>query len=179
MARNSDTGPIQWDNEGPGQRDQFIPILSPRPHQKLTCLITSERWEGVYTHYFDGRTRPCTGDELHCDGCYRKLARRWKAYLCAVTFGSGRRCIIELTQGAMESCEQIIDRTTNLRGRRIVLVRQGEAKNGPVRCRLEASTSDLFVPPPFNLHKALCVVWGINYGDASSGPGAPPNEPMY
>lgn len=173
MARDSDIGHIQWDNNGPGDRDQFIPILSPRPHQNLICLVTSERWQGVYTHYLDGRTRPCTGSELDCDGCYRKLARRWKAYLCAVGFGSGRRCIVELTQGAMESCPQVIDRTVNLRGRRIILSRDGNSKNGPVRCRLEASAADLFVPPPFNLMRALCVVWGIRYEppEGDDGPG--------
>lgn len=163
----SDIGDIRWQNEVPGHKEKWIPIVSPKPKQPITVLVTSERWVGVSTHYYDDRTRPCTGSELDCEGCYRKLAHRWKAYLAAVLQGSGRECIAEMTHGALQACPQMVDRSTNLRGKRLVLWRGGTAKNGPLHIRLESSAADLFVPPPFDLMPALCRIWGI----------APPQSP--
>lgn len=163
MQRNEDTGPVQWDDNGPARSQKWIPVVSPKPHQNLKLLITSDRWKGVYTHYFDERTRPCTGNELNCDGCYRKLAKRWKAYLCGAILPYGKMVIVELTQGAMQGCPEIIDRTTHLRGRVLEMWRAGTSKTSPVKVKLQPMQSNLFVPDAFNLMEALCVIWGIKY----------------
>jgi len=154
---------VSWDDEAPPRGNVYIPVVSPRPNQQLHLLITSDRWKGVWTHYFDERTRPCTGTELDCDGCFRKLARRWKAYFCGVLPVSGKNCIIELTHGAMQSCPALLDKSASFRGRRLTLFRKNAARNAPVCVRLEGAAVDLFVPPSFDLLKALCNVWGINY----------------
>jgi len=161
MTDIKDNGPIQWSNSLPNQGVQFIPIFSPKPGQRLSILITSERWLGVYTHYWSNRTHPCTGDELTCEGCAMKLAKRWKAYLCGITFGVGKKVIVELTHGAMQSCAELINVNNIVRGKKITLFRKNSAKNAPVLCQLEPMSGVDFLPDPFDLQRALRVVWGL------------------
>jgi len=179
MADNSDIGPIQWDDNMPSSKGQFIPVLSPKSVQPVHGIITSERWHGVYTHFQNERTGPCTGTELDCEGCFRKRPRRWKAYLAGVTFGTGRKCVIELTQGAMESCPELIRRDVNLRGRKIVLWRANPSKQAPVRVRLEGQQPDHLVPRPFDLQRALCVIWGLRPDDDGGMMIVGDNPPMH
>jgi len=168
MNDNSDAGSIQWTNEFPGQEKLFIPIVSPKVGSTTRVIITSEKWQGVYTHYFDCRTRPCTGSELDCDGCFKKLSRRWKAYLCGALMPNGRKVIVELTHGAMQGCPELVQTRESLRGRRLAISRNGTARNSSVRCTLEPSTSELFIPEPFDLMAALCKVWGVNFDPPAS-----------
>jgi len=167
MADFSDTGPVQWANHFPSGDGRFIEVVSPKTTQPIFMVITSERWLGVYTHHFDGRTRPCTGSELDCEGCHRRLARRWKASVCGVTFGNNRPVIIELTHVAVQSCPSMIPPDFNLRGRRIKIWRTRPDKQSQVRCSLESVSPDYTVPTPFNLVRALYKVWGMAYDEDS------------
>ncbi len=160
MAFDFGEGRIQWDNNFPRDRPQFIPIISPRPGSQTHCIITSDSWVGVYTHFIDQRTRPCTGSEIDCEGCFQKRGRRWKAYLCGIMVGTGRKCIIELTTNAMESCPGLIEAGPTLRGKRITLWRRNAAKNAPSHCRIDPPTVGQLIPPPVDLMTALCQVWG-------------------
>lgn len=167
MAKIPDIGPIQWANDFPKGEGRFYEVISPKSTQPVFMVVTSERWLGVYTHHFDDRTRPCTGSELDCDGCHRRLGRRWKAYLCGATFGTNRPVIIELTHGAVQSCPAMIDCNFNMRGRKIRVWRTKPGKQSQVRCAFEGMPADYTVPPPFNLVQALCKVWGMAYDEDS------------
>lgn len=90
-----------------------------------------------------------------------KLAKRWKAYLCGITFGIGKKVIVELTHGALQSCAELINVHNNLRGKKITLFRKNSAKNAPVLCQLEPMNGIDFLPDPFDLQRALRVVWGL------------------
>jgi len=163
---------IQWDDSGPQDRGPFIPIMSPRPGQQLRCLITSADWQGVYTHFHESRTTPCLGDDLACEGCYRRRAKRWKAYVAGIMAGVGRQCLVELTIGALDSCDELKHSRGNLRGRYIILWRANMARNAPVRCKLEDFRGDLHIPAPFDIHAALCRIWGITQHGINDRDGA-------
>lgn len=163
MAGKNHIGPIQWSDILPKRGPRFIPVLSPKGGSKVVAVITSETWKGVYTHYYEQRTRPCTGSEIDCEGCYRKLARRWKAYLCGVLPLTGSPVVVELTQGAMESCPGFIEKGKNYRGQKITLWRRNAAKNAPVHCRLEGLETNHPIPSPFDLMEALCQIWGLRH----------------
>jgi len=167
MAGPSDVGPVQWANQFPSGDGRFYEVLSPKSTTPIICVVTSERWLGVYTHHFDDRTRPCTGNELDCDGCHRRLGRRWKAYLCGAMPLGNRPVIIELTHGAVQSCPVMIPPTFNMRGMKIRLWRTKPGKQSQVRCSLEGIAGDYTVPPAFNLVRALHKVWGLAYDEDS------------
>jgi len=172
VANGKLPGGILWDNEAPSKQHQFIPIISPRPHSRTVCVITSDTWIGAYTHFYDNRTRPCLDLVEHCEGCQRKQAKRWKAYLCGILVPSHRQVIIEITLGALDSCPALRFDKGQLRGKKITLIRNGSARNAPVCVQLETLRGLENLPQPFDLMESLCRVWGVHYeiGDAEPAP---------
>lgn len=162
MSSGSTVGGIMWDDDGPDRTLEFIPIISPRPHQKLAVVITSDSWTGAYTHFYNQRTHPCLGEAPLCEGCSRRFARRWKAYLCAIMVPGGRRVIVELTVGALDSCPALRHDRGALRGKKLNLWRRGDARNAPVMASLETLKGLEGLPPAFDLMESLCRVWGVH-----------------
>jgi len=163
---------INWNDDGPSRIDHYIPIVSPRPHQKLVCVITSNAWVGCYTHFFNNRTHPCRDSMNHCEGCQRRHARRWKAYLCGIMVPGGRHVIIEMTVNALDSCHGLRHDRNQLRGKKITLWRRGDSRNAPVQALLETMKGIDGLPQPFDLQDALCRVWGVRHeehGNSDSG----------
>jgi len=169
MSELNGVGKIQWDSDGPSQQTQFVPIVSPRPHQKLACVITSDTWVGTYTHFYDRRTHPCLGDADNCEGCRRRHAKRWKAYLAGVMIPGHRNVIIELTVNALDSCHALRHDRHQLRGKKITLWRRGDARNAPVMCMLETIKGIEHLPPAFDLMDSLCRVWGVQHEVQDNG----------
>lgn len=162
---------INFIAELPGTAGMFIPIVSPKPHSPVHVIITSDSWQGTWTHHYLDRTKPCLGSEFDCEGCAGRHGKRFKGYLCGALFGTGRDCIIELTHGAIRACPDLVTYNGQLRGLRMVLKRTGTAKNGPVKVEIGNRLPDHAVPQDFNLMRALCKVWDFPYTECEGDAG--------
>lgn len=141
-------------------RRPFYPIWSPTPDREIHVVLVSQSLLGVFTHWIDGRTRPCLGSREECVGCDLKLPRRWKCFLGAFNPASGRLGILEVTQEAFLRCRQLNEDSGKLRGLTVRLIRTGLAKNARVTALVGARvTAGATVPPSFDVKAALERVW--------------------
>lgn len=151
---------IAWaDNPGP-ERFKMFPIYNPTPDRPVNVIILSDKITGVYIHYYDRRTRPCTRLEGRCHGCEIAVDRRWKAYLAAFDPIKGRLCIAELTREAVEKCPSLTTLNGRLRGLHLRLDRTGQSRNSRVQAKVyERTSTPDNMPAPFALREALERVW--------------------
>jgi len=92
------------------------------------------------------------------------MRRVWRGYLGAQSARRGTIGIVEITRGAVQSCPALWEDRGKLRGRKLVLRRQGSAKNGRVLADLAEllppDSADL--PPPPEVWETLAYIWGRN-----------------
>src|SRR5947209_3693680 len=95
----------------PNREGGYYPIVSPGMGQTVRGAIVHAKVYGVYTHFVESirRTQPCIEPAEECPGCQRKLKRRWKGYLGVVLSGTGKYGIAELTSGAVEDCQELLN----------------------------------------------------------------------
>jgi hypothetical protein len=148
-------------DEPPADETKYIPIVSPKPGANVHAVLLGMRFRGVYTHFFQNRTKACLYPTSECEGCRQMLVRRWKAYCPAFMPAAGRMVIVEVTKDAVLHNRVLTTPSRSLRGARITVSRMGTARNGPVRAELDFRARNGELPEPFNLGDALCRVWGL------------------
>jgi len=127
---------------------------------KLYLLITSDNLLGCFTHFYAGRTVPCTGDK--CEACQAGASARWHGYVAAIEQKTNEPIVFELTAAAAESLAAYRAKHGTLRGCDILATRVSPRPNARVRLQMrphDLSRTDL--PEPLNLRAALCHIWGI------------------
>lgn len=152
---------IGWSDRPDTEKPIHIPIWSPKHLQPVRAIILSESVVGVYTHYIDGRTRPCMGTVRTCGGCAAGMSRRWKGYLGCIVPVNGKRVLVEVTTEAVRGCPMLLTSKVNLRGSTIELRRTAEAKNSPVRATIGSGRAGHELPETFDVRQQLCVIWGV------------------
>ena len=160
------------DRPPPG-KPPFIPIISPKPTLPIRAIILGRRLYGVFTHFLDGKTRPCLTGFSPCYSCRKRVPKRWKGYLGVILPGSGRRAIAEITAEACLRNPGLYPGSTPLRGNVLDLRRSGKAANSPVACEIQTSCAYSAVPPEFDVMEALCRIWQLDCWFPSGDPGDP------
>jgi len=137
-----------------------LPMLRTPPKGKLVLLLTCQDLLGCWTHYFGGRSTPCTGDP--CEACQAGSSMRWHGYVCGITPKTHEHCLLEVTRAAAETLAAYRAKNGTLRGCHLTATRVAPRANARLHLELrpfDLSTIDL--PASANIQAALCNLWGI------------------
>jgi len=127
---------------------------------KLTLLLTCPLELGCWTHFYGGRSTPCTGDD--CDACQAGSSLRWHTYVCGILPKTREHCLLEVTRAAAEALAAYRCKNGTLRGCHLTATRVAPRANARLHLELrpyDLSTIDL--PASANIQAALCNLWGI------------------
>lgn len=138
-TNNFDPPGFTWHGPPP-KRPLFIPIYR-APIRGVVCAVglTPKIW-GCMTHFVDLRTIPCTGD--NCKHCHSQVAR-WRGFIGCWSDATQRKCILEVTAGAVDACgPDIWDAPYSFRGRVLTLSRRTARKHSPVQLLISSERRD-------------------------------------
>lgn len=127
---------------------------------KLQLIITCDEMLGCWTHWFSGRTTPCTGDG--CEACEATSSARWHAYVSAHDFKTNEHLLFECTSAAAEAFAVYRAKHGTLRGCEFLAQRAAPRANARVCLRTKpADLTHVDLPQGANLRAALCHLWGV------------------
>jgi len=138
------------------------PTLKP-----LDAIVTCSDLIGCRTHYYHGRTLPCSGDD--CAACQDGMAWRWHAWLSAYTAKTHIHIIFECTAQSAATFVSYRNDHATLRGCLFRAERPSHKPNGRVRIttkKFDLETISLPLPP--DLPKCLAMIWNIPTVDLST-----------
>jgi hypothetical protein len=143
----------------------FAGIVRPRPGNALRVIALTSRYAGFWTHFTD-RTIYCPGGaQCACEGLTAKSTnRRWKGYLPALSFMTGRPCCLELTASMASWIDAWHDRGIELRGKLLTATRQGTVPNAPIHIGYEdCDRRGALLPDWFDPTWTVLAVLGVPY----------------
>jgi len=127
---------------------------------KLELYITSPDLIGCWTHFWTGRTVPCTGPD--CEACQAGSSSRWHGYVAAVDVKTSEPVVFETTANAAEQLASYRTKNATLRGCHCLASRTSPRPNARVRLLMKPlDLAHTNLPQPMNLQAALCHIWGI------------------
>ena len=144
-----------------------LPIKRTPAFGALTAIITTENLIGCYTHYWHGRTIPCTLPDCpaHEDGA----PFRWHAYQGAWETKTALHFIFEVTACGAEPFITYRDSHNTLRGCLFQAKRFKERPNGRILIHTKpAVLTEINLPNPPDLPKCLATLWSLNPPMANS-----------
>jgi len=150
-----------WSNCPPADKCGVSFTLRRTPQGRpLTCISTSEDLIGCPTHFYRGRTTPCSGEG--CPACADGLPWRWHAYLSCLEISTREHFILELTAQAAENLISYRTAHKTIRGCLIELTRHKQRPNGRVilRCK-PADLNKVPLPPAPDLIKCMQNIWNL------------------
>lgn len=152
---------IDWQRR-PTEKEMEARWRITRPPQKspLRLLILSHDLTGCYTHFWHGRTMPCTGHE--CEACSASKLPEWHGYLACLQSGTRIRWILEITKGCAAVLDKQFRDARTLRGTVIECGRTSNKSNGRqyVRVTDKVDTMDDVEKAP-NLQPILARMWQL------------------
>lgn len=160
----NDPARIRWTNRASKPK---IEVLAPKPNQTLK-VIAAGPVVGVMVHWCPGleATRPCTCDPE--DSTHQGLPLAyWKGYLPAVTH-SGRRVIVEITQGAADNCKRIL--ADDIAGLWVSVQRRGDSACSPIYVWFAEHEQRATDVKPYDPIPRLLDMWGFPVAEASLPP---------
>lgn len=136
-------------------------LKRPGARGRVTAVLLSHDIIGHDTHYWGGRTRPCTGET--CDACRANNATRWHGYLAATDEGLQARWIIEITAPAANQIDRIFRERRTLRGFVLILERRNQKPNGPISVKgYQGVLQNDKLPDCPDMIKKLCRIWEVH-----------------
>lgn len=130
--------------------------------ETLRGMCLSHDLLGCYTHFFRGRTTPCTRPKT-CEACEAGNVTRWHAWIAAMNVRRLDRAIVELTFAAMPQVDESFCRFRTLRGLDFEITRRGGKQNGRLVWRAKAGTlPQEQVPRAPDLPKMLLRMWEVS-----------------
>lgn len=126
----------------------------------LTLVSLDDDIIGCPTHYYRGRTTPCTNPT--CDACAEGLPWRWHAWLCCLAADTRRICLFELTAHAATQLHAIAQSRGSLRGTKITATRANYKPNSRVLLQIaDELIPPASLPPSPGVLPALAKIWDI------------------
>lgn len=142
---------------------------------RLHVVILSHDMQCAPTHYFAGRTRPCSGTA--CQACARNHMPRWHGWIAAIDLDTNEHVVVELSRAVCDKVTAIFDERRTLRGMRMILERKNPKPNAAIHARFAppaAGTGELEEAP--DVRPILARIWEIK-DDAAIPRAAPANLP--
>lgn len=172
----------RWTPEPPADQLEYaLPLIRTPSQSPLIGVILSPAMVGCPTHYFGGRTIPCTGDA--CPACLERQAWRWHGYLHILRAKTHEQALLELTAQAAETITDWFKRHGKIRGVQFRAERPSRRPNGRVVLLLKTFDDPNYVPPPAkDVRKCMAIIWQLPLNQVKRGlplRGAPEhvNEP--
>jgi len=123
-------------------------------------MITCNELLGCYTHWWTGRTIPC--ETPNCEACAENQPARWHAYTSCFDPKTHEVFIFECTANAARALEHYFNSFGTLRGCLITATRPKRRRNAKIEILTQpADLSNLNLPRPPDLTKALAIIWQI------------------
>lgn len=127
---------------------------------KLHLVVTSDQMTGCWTHFYSGRTTPCTGPD--CEACDQGASSRWHAYLSAFDPTAPEHVLFEVTAAAAEAFAAYRVKVGTLRGCEFIARRVANRPNARVHITMKpCDLSKVEIPHEPNVQAVLCHIWGI------------------
>lgn len=125
-------------------------ILVVPPGAGMNVVILSQGVVGVWTHYWQGRTHPCTHqpkadgqEEIVCHVPHELSSLRWQGWLAIQKpYGPAKSYFVAITSGSVEECPGLVNPKYNLRGMNLVLRRSTESKQSKLLASLGLGLHD-------------------------------------
>lgn len=134
-------------------------VRTPKDH-KLEVLSVSRDLVGLFTHFWQKRTRPCTGPL--CEPCQAGAEKRWHAWLGGWLPRINELCIFEMPAQAAMKLVKYREHHGTLRAARIFAYRPSMEPNGRVVLLVDRwNKSECDLPPEFDIREALGTIWGV------------------
>lgn len=138
--------------------DPIIRLVRATGKTTVRGWILSTEIQGTTTHYYRGRTRPCTHPE--CDACTAGMAPRWHGYLAIYAAVTAETQILEITSASIEYLDRYRVGRTTLRGALITASRPSKSNTGRLHLLLQPPTpTNPALPPDPNVRKVLERIW--------------------
>jgi len=167
---------LQFHSQPPIEPTRYaMALLRTPPKGSIQLLVTSDNLLGCWTHFYAGRTVPCTGPA--CEACLAGASSRWHGYLSAIQGKTREHVLFELTALAAESFAAYRMKHQTLRGCHVTASRVNARPNARVHLVLKPhDLSGVDLPPAANLTAVLCHLWGIptNETEIAGDAGQPP-----
>lgn len=139
---------------------QPLPIRRTPISGAIVATITTPSFVGTNTHFWGGRTTPCTPP--NCDACDSGCPFRWHAYIAAIEFAKNSQFLFECTSSAAEQLEAYIRDHGTLRGCTFRASRASKRQNARVIIETHPYTGKgTDIPRAPDLPKVLARLWNI------------------
>lgn len=163
MATNKDGG-VQW-------HDEAIPDDGSIPrYEKVTTgkrafsggIVISRKWVCAPTHWIQGRTMPCTGN--NCEGCQHAVQMRLKLYLFVMGPKSRTVVCFESSDNPKRNYEDFLRMNGTMRGALLTCRRASAKKNGRVLVEFSAgNVAEALLPVEDRLKEYLERLWRVTH----------------
>lgn len=152
---------LQFSSNPPIEATRYAMRLLRTPAKgKLHLVATCDQMTGCWTHYFAGRTTPCTGDG--CEACENGASSRWHAYVSAFDPQANEQVLFECTAAAAECFGAYRAKHGTLRGCEFRAYRVAPRANARVHLDMKPTAlAQPALPQEANVQAALCHIWGI------------------
>lgn len=145
-------------------------IITIPPGDPFDTVILSPKYYGVFTHWWEKRTVPCTGRPNArgvIEGCHldHKIAgTNWQAWLCVQSVKNRKAFFTAVTMSAFRDCPQLLAGQGHLRGMVARFWRYGVDKNSRLGLKIDPHLfSTWTIPDPVDTMVFLENLWGKNF----------------
>lgn len=111
-------------------------VVKVLPGSPIELINLTQRVTQVLTHFVGGRTVPCTANPetgRQCHISHLLTSTRLQTWTAVSRRGRGGVAYLAITEAAVRDCPALEDRSLDLRGRLLSLVRQGKDEKGRMR----------------------------------------------
>ena len=152
--------PIRWADSPPTKRSRiFAELVFPVSRAGLYGISLAPQICGVFTHFQDGRTKPCAGAQCWCTREGRQP--RWKGYLPILLFPSKKTALLEVTENAATQFLTHWSLPHGIRGLHFHIYRRTNKSRSPVDMDAQPYTYSGILPEPFDPVPVLLNIWGV------------------
>lgn len=153
-----------WSSQPPkDQSNLALRVVRTPASSTLSAIITCPGVIGRATHFVNNRTQPCDG-KGECKWCEEGHSWRWHGYVSCVITTSLEHVIFEFTATASDTFTNYYALKGTLIGCHFQSRRPNGRHNGRVVIACKPSDPQkTILPPPVNIRKILCHIWGIPY----------------
>jgi hypothetical protein len=139
---------------------QPLPLRRTPNKSAIIGIVTARRLLGTFTHFYGGRTVPCTHED--CAACRDGTPYRWHAYISAIDLPKHLHYLFECTAAAADAFVKYAAEHETLRGCVFSAKRSSTRMNARVEIETRLYTGpDRDLPPEADVVTALARLWNI------------------